>query len=377
MEVKSSCWTQKKKLKNCQPSGSIQRQFQLIGLLLLLCNLSLIQIDTFGQQYTSIRVKSKYQSYRDSLKNIDYHYQFPLLGAKAYKRGFDLPNPVGIMGNFLWMKQSILIDNLQLGLSSDNHEIPMTEVDFIQFGDNINTSYTVNVRPDLWIFPFLNVYGIFGYGSSTTEVNIVNPVELKSIVEQNISTAGLGIMTAFGIGPVWMSVDANWTWNKPELLDKAVNVNVLGVRLGHTFIFKHRPDRNIAIWAGGMRANLSSSTQGAVRLGDALPPETWERRDEIVTNYQDWYENLNPNNPVDRVKIEAADRVLTPIVNRIAEADGNAVIKYGMEKQVKEKWNGVVGMQYQMNKKWMLRGEAGLIGDRKSILASINYRFLI
>lgn len=52
------------------------------------------------------------------------------------------------------------------------------------------------------------------------------------------------------------------------------------------------------------------------------------------------------------------------------------LISYGMEKQTKELWNGIIGLQYQLNKKWQFRTEAGIIGDRKSILASINYRFL-
>lgn len=327
-------------------------------------------------QYTAKKVRSKHQVYTDSLKNVEYNYVLPILGQGAYKRGFDIPYPMGIMGNFMWMKQGIVIDNLQLGLQSQNQNIPLTSVDFIEFGENTNTSYTVNVRPDVWIFPFLNVYGIFGYGNSRTEVNLVTPVQLQSVVEQSISTAGVGAMTAFGIGPVWISVDANFTWNKPELLDKAVNVNVLGIRLGHTFTFKNRPDRNIAIWVGAMRASMSSKTSGAVGLGSALPSETWARRDEIVENYWAWYGELNPINPIDKKKIDVADEILTPIVDRLDAADGNSVILYGMDKQVKEMWNGLIGMQFQLNKKWMVRSEAGLIGDRKSFLLSVNYRFL-
>lgn len=49
----------------------------------------------------------------------------------------------------MWMRQGIIIDNLQLGLKADKLDISLTGVDFIKFGDNTNTSYTVNVRPDL------------------------------------------------------------------------------------------------------------------------------------------------------------------------------------------------------------------------------------
>ena len=49
---------------------------------------------------------------------------------------------------------------------------------------------------------------------------------------------------------------------------------------------------------------------------------------------------------------------------------------YGMDKQTKQMWNGVIGMQFQLNKRFMFRTEGGIIGDRKSFLLSLNYRFL-
>jgi hypothetical protein len=276
------------------------------------------------------------------------------------------------MVNFMWIDQSISISNLQLGLQTDNLDIPLTSVDFIEFGKNTNTSYTFNIRPDIWIFPFLNVYGIFGYGESHTEVNLIAPVEMKSIVDQSVTTTGVGVMGAGGIGPVWLSIDANWTWNKPELLDKAVRVNVLGMRIGHTFVFENKPKSNIAVWAGAMHVKMNSETKGEIKLKDALPTETWERRDEIVENYWNWYnDEAGPGQKI------IADEVLTPIVNRLENADGSAIIRYGIDKQVKENWNGLVGIQYQYNKHWMLRSEGGIIGDRKSFLFSLNYRFLL
>ena len=70
------------------------------------------------------------------------------------------------------------------------------------------------------------------------------PVEFTSVVQQGIRTTGFGVMGAFGIGPIWTSIDANWTWNKPELLEKPVNVSVVGIRFGKTFTFNQHPDRN-------------------------------------------------------------------------------------------------------------------------------------
>ena len=286
--------------------------------------------------------------------------------------GTIIAGTVSLPGISLQMDQKSPDQNMQLGIKTDNVDIPLTNVDFIEFGENVNTSWAANVRPDIWVLPFLNVYGIFGGGRSNTSVELTFPIELNSVVDQSLSTAGFGVLAAGGVGPMWFSVDANWTWSKPELLDKPVRVNVLGIRLGHTFTFDHKPERNIALWVGGMRMKMNTETSGEILLIDALPPEAWERKDEIVNNYWDWYEN--EATPPQKV---VADKILTPIVERIDNADGDTLIRYGMDKQVKDLWNGTLGVQYQFNKRWMLRSEGGIIGNRKSLLVSINYRFLI
>ncbi len=335
-------------------------------------------------QYTSKKVMKKHQSYEDSLKQVKYNYVFPFLGQGAYSKGFDIPYPIGFMGNFFWADQGILIDNLRLGFQNaykPENSFDLTPIvdkngeELLGFGENRNTSYSINVRPDIWIFPFLNVYGIFGYGQSHTEVNITNlgniPFEMQSVVDQSITTTGFGILAAGGIGPVWISGDFNFTWNKPELLDKATRANVMGIRIGHTFTFKKRPYRNIAIWVGAMRIKMQSETVGALKLSEALPPEVWDKKDQIVNNYWDWY-----NNDATEFQKKLADKSLTPIVDAIDQRQGESVVEYGIDKQVAQMWNMLLGTQFQLNKHWQLRFEAGIVGDRKSFLTSINYRIL-
>lgn len=340
--------------------------------------ISILLIFTFAiglnvsAQYASRKLSKKQIAYTDSIKKVDYDYIFPILGQGAYKKGFDIPYPVGAMANYIWLKQGIVIDNFQLGMKNDNVDLPLTPIDFIEFGDNTNTSYSVNFRPDIWILPFLNVYGLFGYGASTTEINLVKPIDLYSSVTQNMSTVGVGVMGAFGLGPVWFSFDGNWTWTKPELLEDPVLARVFGVRMGKTFSFAHKPQRNIAVWVGGMRLNMASYTVGDILLSDAIPPETWNRIDEIVDNYNIWYGELGPV-----MKDKVDNSPIPEIVERLDSKDGSSTIRYAMDKAPLQAWNGVIGAQYQFNKRWMLRSEAGLIGDRKSFLASLNYRFLL
>jgi opacity protein-like surface antigen len=289
------------------------------------------------------------------------------------------------MSNFFWTTQGITIDNFQLGYDNAYNgaigDFPLTDVpeDIISFGEESkNTSYSVNVRPDIWLFPFIDLYGIFGYGNSTTSIVVNSPLvpggTFTSVVEQDIATYGMGVLAAGGVGPVWLSVDANVTWNKPALLDKPTMVNIVGIRMGKSFVFKKRPHSNISLWVGTMFLTMQTETQGAIKLSNALPPEFWDKKDQFVADYDNWkdenYEGLNP------IQKKVVDNVLDPLVAGIDEREGESIVYYGMDKQTKQHWNGLVGVQYQINKHWQLRSEGGVIGDRKSFLFSVNYRIL-
>jgi hypothetical protein len=334
--------------------------------LLLICLIAFVF--SVNAQYASRELSKKQQAYIDSLKQVEYNYMLPVWGQQAYKKGFDIPYPVGAMGNFIWMDQGIVIENFELGIQNDNTNIPLTPLDdLIGFGRNTNVSYAVNFRPDVWVFPFLNVYGLFGYGSSTTEVVLTKPVELVSSVTQSIQTNGFGVMSGFGLGKFWASVDANWTWTKPELLEDAVLAKVLGLRLGRTLQFASHPERNVAFWIGGMRARMSSETVGAVLMKDAIPQETWDRVDEIEAQWNEFLEEY----PI----FEGG--AFDEFIKALTANDGETLISYAMDKRPEQEWNVVFGGQFQLNKRWQFRTEAGLIGDRKSFLASVNYRFLL
>lgn len=329
-------------------------------------------IQQSNAQYATTKVKEVHNAYTDSLKQVKYDNIFPFFGQKAYKKGFDIPYPTGIMVNYVYMKQGLIIDNMRLGLQTENLDIPLSGIDFIEFGDNYSTANTVLLRPDLWVLPFLNIYGLFGRGTSTTEINMKYPIELQSIVEQKISSYGFGLTGAGGIGPVWLALDWNITWSKPELLDKAVEVNTFGARLGHNFVNSTKPYRNFGLWVGAMSVKLGADTVGEIQLIDALPQETWDRADQIVANYGDWY-----NNEATIAQKAIADKTLGPLVDAIGAADGSAIIRYGLDKRPKQQWNGIIGGQFQLNKNWIFRAEGGIIGDRKSLLVSANWRFLL
>jgi opacity protein-like surface antigen len=295
------------------------------------------------------------QAERDSILRT-YDQVFPLLGRKAIERGFDVPYAVG--ANVIGMYLTQGLEFGQLGLSTGDN--PIQEVDFIAFGENTSQAVTANARLDLWLLPFLNVYGLFGTASSKTTVQVTEPVQFETVVENTGAYRGLGFTTAMGIKRNWLSFDMNWVWTDVDRLDQPVRGRTMGIRYGRSFKMGRR-DR-MSTWVGTMNQRLVAETKGSIAVAEALPPAV---RDSLV-DYQteQWYQDLGPAGKA------VADTLMDEIINRY----DSGTINYSMNKSLTTPWNMLVGVQYELGKRWTFRSEAGLIG-RWSIMTNVVYRF--
>lgn len=319
-----------------------------------------------------VLLKAQYAQYQFDKDSVEYPFFLPFLGKKTVEAGFDIPYPIGIGVNNFWARQNMLIDNIEIGFTTNNLDIPLTDVsEIIKFEQVLSEVYSISVRPDIWVFPFLNVYGILGKSYAITTVNLSNPIELESIVNLQGNSYGMGTTGAFGLGKYFVVLDGNWVWTKMDSFEEAVRTATFSQRIGRSFKVGKKPESSIAFWVGAMRLRLESLTEGSLRLDEALSDEVWERKDQIVDDYWSWYDDLGPLDP----KKKIADEILTPIIEEIDAADGSSIVHYKLDKRPKSEWNMLVGGQYQFNKHWQVRVEGGILGDRSSFLLSANYRF--
>ena len=287
----------------------------------------------------------------------NYKSIFPIWGKKAIERGFDLPFPVGIGLNYMYMNQDIEFGALELSAG----DFPTQPVDFIQFGGAESKVSSYNVRLDLWLLPFLNVYGLYGRGLAKTRVLISEPIEFESGVDQTGNFYGIGFTTAIGIKQNWISFDINWSWSDLELLEEPVQARVLGIRYGRTI--KLGPKKKLSVWIGTMNQKFENVTQGSVVLADVIPAEF----KNTLQDYQNsqWYLNLN------LVQRGIADQIMDKILNSDL---GQTKVNYRLDKAPATPWNMLLGSNLELNKRWHIRAEAGLIG-RFSFMVGLNYRF--
>ena len=105
-----------------------------------------------------VLLKAQYAQYQFDKDSTEYPYFLPILGKQTVEAGFDIPYPAGIGVNNFWAQQNIIIENLAIGFTTENIDIPLTDVsDVIKFEDVLSEVYSITVRPDVWVFPFLNV----------------------------------------------------------------------------------------------------------------------------------------------------------------------------------------------------------------------------
>jgi hypothetical protein len=294
---------------------------------------------------------------RDSiLKN--YHNRFPIWGRKAIEKGFDLPAPAGLGVNVVYADQDINLS--QLGLSTGSN--PTVPTEFIKFGRVQAPVFTGNVRGDLWLFPFLNVYAMVGAARVSTDVTVAEPVTFQTKVDQNGQYAGLGMTGTMGIKHNWLALDVNWAWTKTEKLDEPVNTRIFGIRYGRAQ--KLRGSQRLAFWVGAMHQKLNSGTKGSINLSEVI---AGGGDGAGLGDYQDsaWYEDLTP----------AQKQVIDAIAERLAGRDpSDVIVNYSLQKKVADPWNMLTGVSYDFSRRWQARVETGFIG-RFQVLGQLNYRF--
>lgn len=304
-----------------------------------------------------------------------YPYILPILGDKVHHAKIRLPYPMGVMFNALVGRQDLSLSDMALGFGRYSDPAPPNMIDvsdIIAFDDITAQTSTFNMRIDAWLLPFLNVYGIVGQTKKADiSVNLVKPFPLEVNTEVSGTYVGYGVMTAGAVGPLFISLDVNRTYNYNPRLDDPAKVLIGGLRTGPVFRFKNNPDMNITLWTGAMYSHFNGETDGTIAALE-LAPNAPDNIENKLNDLHTWYNGLTPLEQVLYKNIyEKLDNGLT----ELKEGVEDGYIRYSFNKQINDPWNMLVGAQWQINYRWQLRAEAQFLGDRTAGLFSLNYRF--
>ncbi|WP_108945243.1 virulence protein [Shewanella halifaxensis] len=264
-----------------------------------------------------------------------YDRTFPIWAQGAIDLGHELPKPYGFTLNYMNMDQPLVVDSVGFaGLGG------LDDILSIKGSQAEQSSETLSLRGDMWLLPFLNLYGIIGHtkGSSIANVKLeadltevlppifckFNPCTATSpafdfILDFKGTTYGVGGTLVGGIDNWFALLDVNYTNTRLNILDGEISSIVVSPRVGYRTEYNNR---DVQIWVGAMYQNVEQNFSGYLR------------------------------------------DIGIPI--------GNA--KFEVNQHLADKWNGLIGSQVSLTNSIDLLMEFGL-GTRTSLMVGLGYRF--
>ncbi|MGF1683854.1 hypothetical protein [Photobacterium minamisatsumaniensis] len=276
---------------------------------------------------------------------------FPIWGSEAEKLGHTLPKPYGFSVSYMDMSNPITVNSINL----IGH--PVLEALDVDANHADFTGSNITFRGDVWVFPFMNVYGILGYtqGTSKARINSVScdhasvpglgnkalcrlldsvggelPDTAMFELDMDGGTYGIGTTLAGGVGNWFALLDMNYTYTSISAIDGNIKTFVAAPRVGYRW--EYGGGRELRVFTGAMYQDVQQYLSGDLKsLG--LP--------------------------------SALERVIDELA-----PDG----KFEVSQSADEKWNGVVGFQYAFNRDWDVLMEAGF-GPRETLFFAVSRRF--
>ena len=283
--------------------------------------------------------EKKLEEYRKSME-VEPVSQFPpFFGKKIREMGYSLPLPFGVGVSSMIMRQTNKISDFNLVIQGE--QVPYD----LKFYNAVSTDMNLSFRPDIWIFPFLNVYGVAGLTSGSIspsiivpgisvdhpllgEIDIVKPIEINSTIEYKGTTYGIGSTAAGGFRSFFFTLDYNYTLSDMDVIPQTVKVHTLTPRVG-ILLDAFKTIGTGTLWIGAMYVDVNQQISDQVNLR-AIDPE-------------------------------------------LADILGDE-LGYEMQLGVADPWNFLLGGAWAFHPRMTLVIEAG-IGDRSQFLASVDYRF--
>jgi hypothetical protein len=292
------------------------------------------------------------EPYAENGEAVVYDRALPFLAQQVLDLGFELPKPYGAQLISYWQEQDLVLDNLFISVNGGE----MEHIDFVIFDDPSVENIAAQLKLDAWLFPFMNVYVSLGTfdGDSRVPLGIEGqdlleylglgslcnggPLEpplckrlLTGVAEpeyegENIT---LGTNLAVGWGDWFITLPISYTWSEVDILDETVEATNISPRIGHLWNFEQRG--KLALYAGATWLDAEVDAAGTVSFdtqGSGIP--------------------------------SIPDRV---------------VIDYVIRQDNKDRWNYLVGFNWEASDTWYIQAEAGFGGSRSNVIASLTYRW--
>jgi hypothetical protein len=196
----------------------------------------------------------------------------PLLADRARQLGYELPLPFGVAPVYNYLERDIDVTDVRVGVNGGGLE---SVTDIANFKAR-SVVHAALVKADAWIFPFLDVYALFGYIKNTSDVNVDVTVpallpgrdprrfRIRATTKLEGFVGGGGVTLAAGYRQFFAMADVNYT--QTELgFDDRFRALVASGRVGWNGKVAAIPVR---LWVGGAYWDTKNTASSTVEVPD-------------------------------------------------------------------------------------------------------------
>ena len=275
----------------------------------------------------------------------------PFFAQNVIDLGFDLPNPYGLAVIPGWIMQDLVLEDLSVSINSG----PQQNIDFVDFGTPFVENKTVQFKVDAWLFPFMNVFATVGAlnGKGTIPLSIQGDDLLDflglgglcdSIIQSEfcgriLSTTAypdyngenytVGISLATGWQRYFFTLPITYTWSNLNIIDNTAETFTVSPRIG--VIGDIGEAGKLATYIGAMYLDVEVDLTGTA--------------------------TFDTNN------------------SGVPGVDERTTVDFSINQRNKDKWNFLLGFNWDFNANWALQAEVGFGGSRESFITSATFRY--
>ena len=257
----------------------------------------------------------------------------PIWGKRARERGFELPLPFGSCALFTYMEQGVTIDNIDVSFQG----APVSGMN-VQSAESRDSNITF--RGDLWLFPFMNLYGVVGHTDGKAEFAIegsgleIGGMPIPDFAVQNEmdyrgTTYGSGATFAAGYKYFFGLLDVNYTLSDLDIAHSEVKTITASPRLG--LLLESKAKGQGVLYVGAMYVEFDESLMGSISLSDIDP--------------------------------------------QLGQLVGDIPMEYSVDFTAKKALNFLLGGSWEITKRWSLQAEVGGLANRKQVTTGGMFRF--
>ncbi|WP_158224611.1 hypothetical protein [Agaribacterium haliotis] len=273
-------------------------------------------------------------------------YSLPFMAQQVIDLGFDLPRPYGFAIIPNTVRQDLILTDLSVRIN-DGQELP---IDFVDFGTPRIENQNVQLKADAWLFPFMNVYVTYGKMQGQGEIPISIAGEdllgflgidcsgllapkacarsFSGLAEPSYrgSNVSLGTNLAMGWRQFFVTLPMTYAWTDVDIVEKTVTAINISPRFGVTGDVQQMG--TLAVYAGATYLDTDVLLPGRVSFDTSDIPGLGDQTD----------------------------------------------VDFNIRQENKDKWNLLLGFNWDISKAWSVQSELGTLGSRDNLIMSVTYR---